>query len=492
MTSRDGYQWTDASGLVRGVPSIGVIEPASNINDLNQLYDVIVVGGGYCGLTAARDLALSGLSVCLLEGRDRIGGRSWSTNIGGYPFEMGGTWVSWGQPHVWREISRYDMRDQLECSYDFSRGVNHFSLGSQEERRTMSHDEADRLITGAALKFVNVDGEYGKTIMPQPHHEFFNPAVKKFDKLSVADRIEQIKDDLSPDELTALQAFVLLSSCAKPEESSFYEFLHWWALCNHDYAYCIEYLIKYKFRGGQSSFAIKFFEEALSTNRLSYAFNSPAAKISDRDGHVEVSTRSGQRYKASRVVSTIPLNVLNDISFDPPLALGKQDAARVGHVNMCAKVHAECRNPELRSWGGVRYPDNKLMYAIADGTTPAGNTHIVAFGASHNPLKPEQDIEQTKRAVTGLVPALIERLVFHNWVDDEFAKGAWFFPAPGFVTERLDDLRRRQGNVLFANSDWAVGWRSFIDGAIEEGARAAKGILDDLRKNSVQPKGSRL
>ena len=67
-----------------------------------------------------------------------------------------------------------------------------------------------------------------------------------------------------------------------------------------------------------------------------------------------------------------------------------------------------------------------------------------------------------------------------------------FYPAPGLVTERLDDLRRRQGNILFASSDWAVGWRSFIDGAIEEGARAAKGILDDLRKNSVQPKSSRL
>ena len=65
MTSRDGYQWTDASGLIRGVSSIGVIEPASNINDHTQLYDVIVVGGGYCGLTATRDLALSGKRIQL-------------------------------------------------------------------------------------------------------------------------------------------------------------------------------------------------------------------------------------------------------------------------------------------------------------------------------------------------------------------------------------------------------------------------------------------
>jgi hypothetical protein len=32
-----------------------------------------------------------------------------------------------------------------------------------------------------------------------------------------------------------------------------------------------------------------------------------------------------------------------------------------------------------------------------------------------------------------------------------------------------------------ANSDWAVGWRSFIDGAIEEGSRAALAVQRDLR-----------
>lgn len=79
--------------------------------------------------------------MLLLEARDRIGGRSWSSNIGGYPFEMGGTWVHWAQPHVWREISRYDLRTSLENSFDFSRGVNHFRLNTLSGTKTMSHDE---------------------------------------------------------------------------------------------------------------------------------------------------------------------------------------------------------------------------------------------------------------------------------------------------------------------------------------------------------------
>lgn len=83
----------------------------------------------------------SGLRVLLIEARDRIGGRSWSSNIGGYPFEMGGTWVHWNQPHVWREISRYQMRTELEESFDFSRGVNHFQLRTNQGATVMSHED---------------------------------------------------------------------------------------------------------------------------------------------------------------------------------------------------------------------------------------------------------------------------------------------------------------------------------------------------------------
>jgi monoamine oxidase len=73
--------------------------------------------------------------------------------------------------------------------------------------------------------------------------------------------------------------------------------------------------------------------------------------------------------------------------------------------------------------------------------------------------------------------------VFHNWSQDKYAKGAWFFPGKDFVTKNLEELRSRHGNVFFASSDWAIGWRSFIDGAIEEGSRAAMDVRRDLDKS---------
>lgn len=154
-------------------------------------------------------------------------------------------------------------------------------------------------------------------------------------------------------------------------------------------------------------------------------------------------------------------------------------------MNQCVKVHAELAKPELRSWTGVAYPHNELMYAIGDGTTPSGNTHVVCFGGDNKHIDPEVDIDATKRAVLDMFAQQektpqIERLVFHNWSKDEFAKGAWFFPAPGLLVNHLGDMRERHGNVLFASSDWALGWRSFIDGAIEEGTRVAYEVRKEL------------
>lgn len=57
---------------------------------------------------------------------------------------------------------------------------------------------------------------------------------------------------------------------------------------------------------------------------------------------------------------------------------------------------------------------------------------------------------------------------------------------PGMEVKYLDALRRRQGGILFANSDWAEGgWRSFIDGAIQSGTEAALIIKDELHPKKL-------
>lgn len=298
--------------------------------------------------------------------------------------------------------------------------------------------------------------------MPQPHDIFHNEQAREYDGMSAQDRLDQIAADLTPDERTTLEAFVLLCSGGKQG--------------------CLDILITYKFREGQSSFARHFFHEASRTGRLSYSFSTPLQSIENSSNGVAAVTKAGAAFSASRIICTVPLNVLSTIKFDPPLAHGKQKAISIGHVNQCVKVHAEIKDKDMRSWSGITHPHNKLVYAIGDGTTPSGNTHIVCFGAAQNHIQAEEDVDQTIAAVQGLAPEIrdIQRLVFHNWAKDEYAKGAWFFSPPGLLTSHLDDMRARHSNVLFANSDWALGWRSFIDGAIEEGTRAAAAVLSEL------------
>ena len=321
--------------------------------------------------------------------------------------------------------------------------------------------------------------------MPLPYDTFHVPTAIQLDDLSAQERIDEIAPSLSPQERAAIESFILLCSGATLATTSFLEFMHWWAICGYSYAGCMDMLITWKFKGGQSSFAIKFFEEALLTKRLAYAFKSPVKHIKDTGLKVEVTTRDGRQYHAARLISALPLNVLGDVTFEPTLSTGKREAIAIGHVNQTVKVHAEVSNKDLRSWTGVTYPHNELMYAIGDGTTPAGNTHIVCFGGNNKHINPEDDIEATKHAVTNMFvqqegEPKIERLVFHNWSKDEFAKGAWFFSSPGFLAKHLNHMRQRYGNVLFANSDWALGWRSFIDGAIEEGIRVAFEVRREL------------
>ncbi len=68
---------------------------------------MVVIGAGFAGLVAARELGRAGLGVLVLEARDRVGGRTWTDGRLGHDLELGGAWVHWVQPHTWAEMTRY-------------------------------------------------------------------------------------------------------------------------------------------------------------------------------------------------------------------------------------------------------------------------------------------------------------------------------------------------------------------------------------------------
>jgi monoamine oxidase len=92
--------------------------------------DVIVVGGGLAGLTTARELRTAGHRVLVLEGRDRLGGRIYTSELAGTSIELGGQSVHWFQPHVFAELTRYGI------SYEAPPEPSRWSYISQGQLQT--------------------------------------------------------------------------------------------------------------------------------------------------------------------------------------------------------------------------------------------------------------------------------------------------------------------------------------------------------------------
>jgi monoamine oxidase len=78
------------------------------MNESTTIYDVIVAGAGYAGLTATQDLLRAGKNVLLLEARDRVGGRVHTQQFddGSY-VDLGGAWVGPSQDRIYALARAY-------------------------------------------------------------------------------------------------------------------------------------------------------------------------------------------------------------------------------------------------------------------------------------------------------------------------------------------------------------------------------------------------
>ena len=72
--------------------------------------DVIIIGGGLSGLSAALTLHEAGAKCIVLEARDRVGGKSWTREFGGGTVDMGAAWINdTNQDRIYRLVERFGL-----------------------------------------------------------------------------------------------------------------------------------------------------------------------------------------------------------------------------------------------------------------------------------------------------------------------------------------------------------------------------------------------
>jgi pseudooxynicotine oxidase len=197
-------------------------------------------------------------------------------------------------------------------------------------------------------------------------------------------------------------------------------------------------------------------------------------KVIQDETHITVVTNSGEELRAKAVVSTVPLNVLQDIEWQPALLETKMQASRETHSGCGTKLHVLLEG-DYGNFGGVA-PSQFALNSLFTEDIEDGHTHVVGFGPDPA-LLDVNDTQAVEKAVRLFIPdGKVIRTFGYQWTLDPYSKGTWCTLRPGMWSKYLRDLQQPRGRLIFASADWANGWRGFIDGAIEQGLEAGRRV----------------
>lgn len=431
----------------------------------NRATDVIIIGAGFSGVTAGRELSNVGLSSIILEGRNRVAGRTWTKDSDsiGRSIEMGGTWVHWAMPHVWSEIVRYDIPLYItpfaeEAYWKTRSGV---SSGTPSELVELLDGGMNQVLSRSLEAF------------PDPHHPFpLTDLVEELDSKSIDEAIQEL--DVSDEEKDMLNGIWALHFNCVAAHGGFTTALRWGALANQDWRYLAEITERYKFVNGTQELLHAIQDESDAEIHL----NSPVASIDEDADGVTVTTRDGRRFTARHVIVTVPINALKNIAFNGPFDPAGLEIAEVGQASNGMKVWIRIR--------GQHKPfhclgtSHDMLHWIQYENDLDGDSVLVAFGPDSSKLD-GNNVEQVAAALLEYRPDLeVLSVDSHDWVSDEYTRQTWAMFRPRQLTTDGKTLLAEHSRVWLAGADYAHGWTSFIDGAIESGVRTARRISREL------------
>lgn len=440
--------------------------------------DVVVVGAGFAGLTAARELVRLGHDVLVLEGRDRVGGRSHTSHVAGIPVDLGGTFVGPTQDAVRALAAELDIPTVPTYHQGANmirwRGVVRSYLGT-----------IPRLSLGGLLDVGRVRWQFERIARRIPLAEPWTArCAARLDGQTLAQWLRSVHAGTTSRDLLAIVARVTWG-CQPDEVSMLHAARYVRAAGGLDRLLDVEGGAQQdRFPTGTQQVADKMAAELGDRVVLGAAVH----RIDRHDDGVTVSSGQGQA-DARFVIVAIPPAHRAAIDFAPALPAAYHELAKCWPQGRLSKAYAAYSTPFWRTNGcsGEALSDEGSVFITFD-VSPRDDGPGILLGfvdpRSFDSLPADQRRDEALRCFASLFgDDALKPLdyVDHCWGAERFAAGGPTAAVPpGSWTRCGPWLRRPVGPIHWAGTETADEWTGFLDGAVRSGQRAAAEVAARL------------
>jgi monoamine oxidase len=402
---------------------------------------IVVVGAGFAGLRAAFELFNSGFAVTVLEARQRVGGRVWSTKLpNGAIVELGGEWISSGEENVFEMAKRLDLPlVQVGLDFKIRNVVNGVAVSPDDQREATRI--ASNILAGMDRTAI-VRSTLGEFLDDLPLNEPQRALLRA--RLQGSFGI-----DLGAIALRMVGDYSL-------GESGYY----------------------YRVATGNQSLAIAM-AALLPDVRLGHAVS---AVIYHQNG-VSIkgrATNSAFDFEADAILLAIPVTRLAELEFNPVLPQVMAEGISSVPMGVAAKLAVGTQNPpDLRAIQDVEMP---YWGWTGNGEKGVPRSAVTAFCGSKqaqqnlatNSYDPMIWFNKLRSAMPDL--EFVNEPIMVDWSQDEWAGGC-YSAFDNRATDMIPFLSRPVGRIFFAG-EFTDEYSATMEGALASGLRAAKQVRE--------------
>ncbi|HEX8742266.1 MAG TPA: flavin monoamine oxidase family protein [Thermoleophilaceae bacterium] len=456
--------------------------------------DVVVVGAGLAGLTAARDLVAAGKSVVVLEARDRVGGRVRNAAIdGGHVVESGGEFIGPTQDRMAAlakemGVGTYPTYNEGNNLY-YRRGVG-LPYDAGGALGAIPPDPEGVVEAAGAIQAINSMAAEVPVDAP-----WKAPRAAEWDSKTWE---TWMQENLHTDGGRFLLEVATRSIFSfEPRDMSMLFVLFYVAAAgNEDNPGDLNRLVntgggaqETRFTGGSQLVPLALAKKLGKRIRL----NAPVKRIVQRKGSVEVQA-AGVTATGQRVVVAIPPHLAGRIDYSPKLPAMREQLTQRMPMGSVIKVQAVYPKPFWRDAGytGQVVADTAPVEVTFDNSPPDGSRGVLmAFveASQARRLDGSTAAERRREVIENYVSFFGEQArnpiqyVEMRWDEEVWTRGCPVCATPpGVLLDYGEAIRQPVGRIHWAGTETSTYWNGYMDGAVRSGERVARELLPKLGK----------